>query len=139
MAIESDRNRALIDGVTRPAGRVTVGWLLSALLVVIITGCTIVFLGALGPWFFTSRGVQDVGIFAGAASRILAGQVPYRDFFLFVGPIGPYITAAGFTLLGETATAMISLTVLIGVLTALGTHWMARLMLPRLLAAVAAL
>src|SRR5207244_9917460 len=44
------------------------------------------YLAMLGPWFFTSRSVADVGIIVGSAARMLQGQVPYRDFFLFIGP-----------------------------------------------------
>lgn len=90
----------------------------------------VLYLAVLGPWFFTSRGVEDVGIIANAAARILAGQVPYRDFFLFIGPLSPYLTAAWFALAGHSALSMIGLTVVVGALTALGTYWIARFLAP---------
>ena len=98
-----------------------------------VVGLTIfsaAFLGAFGPWFLTSRAVSDVGIIVGSASRILDGQVPYRDFFLFIGPVGPLLTAAWFALLGQGALSMIAFTVVVGVAIVLGTYWIARHLVP---------
>lgn len=86
-----------------------------------------VYLSALGPWFFVSRPIQDIGIVIGPAWRILQGEVPHRDFFQFIGPVTPYLTATWFALAGHSAAAMIGLSVAIAALIALGTYGMARL------------
>jgi hypothetical protein len=88
------------------------------------------YLTALTPWFYTSRGVQDVGIMVNAAMRILAGQVPYRDFFVFLAPLGPWLTSRWFLLFGHGALSMIALTLGLGVAMALATYALARQLLP---------
>jgi hypothetical protein len=87
---------------------------------------TAVYLGALGPWFLTSRSASDVGIVVGSADRILHGQVPYRDFFLFIGAVGPLVTALWFLVFGPGALSMIALTVAVGIATVVGSYWAAR-------------
>jgi hypothetical protein len=99
---------------------------------------TMVYLGALGPWFLTSRSASDVGIVVGSADRMLHGQVPYRDFFLFIGIVGPLVTVAWFLLFGSGALSMIALCVAVGVATVLGTYWAARALVPAPWAAAAA-
>lgn len=58
---------------------------------------------------------DDEGIALMGAERILAGQVPYRDFFMFVGPLTAYVTAAGFSAFG--ASMLTARCVLIGAAT----------------------
>lgn len=81
---------------------------------------------ALSPWFFTSRSVTDVGIQVMGGVRILQGQVPFRDFFLFVGPLGPYLTGAWFWLVGGSgALQILALMALTCALLALATYALA--------------
>lgn len=55
--------------------------------------------------FAYSKGFNDEGIFLDGASRILAGQVPYRDFFAYLGPGAFWNPAAAFAAFGATLGA----------------------------------
>ena len=73
-------------------------------------------------WGYGSRFVlanNDEGIYLASAMRILHGQLPYRDFFFYLGPGCPLIHAAALRLLGEKLwIARIPLSVDLGILTA---------------------
>ncbi len=107
-----------------------------ALVVAVVAGA---FWGILSPWFFTSRPITDVGIVANGGARVAAGQAPYRDFFLFVGPLSPVLTGAWYRAFGESAFSIIGLAVLVGALMATAAYWLARSLAPAGFAALAAL
>lgn len=63
-------------------------------------------------WLFGQRlgitypkGTNDEGIYLDGARRILAGQIPYRDFFAYLGPGAFWNTAAAFAVFGVTMEA----------------------------------
>lgn len=52
-----------------------------------------------------AKGANDEGIFLDGACKILAGQVPYRDFFAYLGPGAFWNPAAAFATFGVTLWA----------------------------------
>jgi hypothetical protein len=65
-------------------------------------------------WFLAYRFVlsNDEGIFLEGALRILRGQVPYRDFFLLMGPGTFWLQALALRTLGITLAASRAVTIL---------------------------
>jgi len=65
-------------------------------------------------WFLAYRFVlsNDEGIFLEGALRILRGQVPYRDFFLLMGPGTFWLQALALRTLGVTLAASRAVTIL---------------------------
>ena len=65
-------------------------------------------------WFLAYRFVlsNDEGIFVEGALRILRGQVPYRDFFLLMGPGTFWLQALALKTLGITLAASRAVTIL---------------------------
>src|SRR2546422_7700355 len=58
---------------------------------------------------------DDEGSYALAAKLIVAGKLPYRDFFLPQTPVLPYLVAAWAALVGESWIALRLLTAAIAV------------------------
>ena len=54
----------------------------------------------------TTKYLNDLFIFLDGAHRIMAGQVPNRDFHSALGPLAFYIPAAGYWLSGSLGGAM---------------------------------
>ena len=80
----------------------------------------------------------DEGIILQAAERILHGQVPYRDFFMFYTPGSAYLVAALFKVFGDSfAVARSSIAVAGAVCTAI-TYVLSRRVCSRNIALVAA-
>jgi hypothetical protein len=62
-----------------------------------VVTCVVLFLGmSLRPWIY------DEGLILTAAMRIVAGQIPHRDFYANYGPAQFYIFAALFKIFGQT-------------------------------------
>jgi len=74
-----------------------------------------IFVGvALALWWIVGQRllfINDEGIWLDGARRILAGQVPYRDFFTYLGPGAFWNTAAAFRVFGVTLGAARALAV----------------------------
>jgi len=70
--------------------------------------------GAFLTWLLAFRFVlsNDEGIFLEGALRILHGQVPYRDFFLLMGPGTFWLQALALRTLGVTLAASRAVTIL---------------------------
>ena len=80
----------------------------------------------------------DEGIVLQGAERILAGQIPYRDFFSFYTPGSFYLLAGLFRVFGDSfAVARISLAV-VGAIGSVVTYVLARRVCPRGVALFAA-
>ena len=69
---------------------------------------------------------RDEGAYAYVATRILAGDLPYRDVFDHKPPGVHYAYAAAFLALGPTEGAVRLLGALAGILATLATAWAAR-------------
>src|SRR5215469_2301530 len=68
----------------------------------------------------------DEGIVLQGAERVLAGQIPYRDFFSFYTPGSLYLLAATFRIFGDSfAVARLSLAV-VGAICSVLTYLLAR-------------
>ena len=81
----------------------------------------------------------DEGIVLQGAERILAGQIPYRDFFSFYTPGSYYLLAGLFRVFGDSfAVARISLA-LVGAICSVLTYVLARRVCPRGIALFAAI
>ncbi|MEP7353088.1 MAG: hypothetical protein ABI824_07635 [Acidobacteriota bacterium] len=72
--------------------------------------CTCVVLYVLRAHHFVPS--LDEGIFLDGARRILAGQAPYRDFFILMGPGSFWLQAGIFKLFGVTLSAAHTLPIL---------------------------
>src|SRR5437773_11733427 len=80
----------------------------------------------------------DEGIVLRGAERILAGQIPYRDFFSFYTPGSFYLLAGLFRIFGDSfAVARISLA-LVGAICSVLTYVLARRVCSREIALFAA-
>ncbi len=102
-----------------------------------------VFLAALVYVFWTSasRWVlnSDEGIYLAGGLRILRGEIPYRDFFLFTGPGTPLIQSLMLRLFGEKLwAARIPVSLDLAVMTAV-VFWLVDRLASRLAASLAAL
>jgi len=80
----------------------------------------------------------DEGITLASAERILRGQVPYRDFFSFVTPLSPYLTALWFKVFGTSILVSRSILLIYAGLFGAMTYRMARLSCSRSAALFAA-
>ncbi len=108
------------DGITEPGQASSAASLRRfspSLIALIFTLSTALFL----TWFMAFRFVlsNDEGIFLEGALRILHGQVPYRDFFLLMGPGTFWLQALalktlGVTLAASRATTVFDISVLTG-------------------------
>src|ERR1700735_3053727 len=74
-----------------------------------VIGAAAVFvLAGLGLWWVGSRRFLltfDEGIFVDGSRRILDGQVPYRDFFILMGPGTFWLQALALRIFGMTLAA----------------------------------
>jgi hypothetical protein len=88
-----------------------------------------VFAGALG-YLWPLRSYlsfnADEGITLVSAERILRGQVPYRDFFIFITPGSAYLTALWFKLFGTSYLVPRSILLLYAGVFGATTYWLAR-------------
>src|SRR5438477_1062058 len=57
------------------------------------------------PAFLAAGSEFDEGILVAFPTRILQGDLPYRDFETFYGPAQPFVTAAAFRVFGSTLGA----------------------------------
>ena len=69
--------------------------------------------------------INDEGIYLDGASRMLAGQMPYRDFFVLTGPGTFWNVAAFFQLFGASLGSARALLVLDLALIAACLYWLA--------------
>jgi len=83
---------------TRDAGRVAP--------IVLAIAAVLALVLALPGQTVTTRYLSDLFIALDGAHRVLAGQVPSRDFHTPLGPLATYIPAAGYWLSGTLAGAM---------------------------------
>lgn len=79
-------------------------------------------------WLFRRYSSLDLdeGIILQAAERVLRGQVPYRDFFLFYTPGSVYIQAALFKLFGDSFAVARTAVAVIGAVSATVAYCLAR-------------
>lgn len=68
----------------------------------------------------------DEGIILQAAERVLHGQIPYRDFFLFYTPGSVYIQAALFRFVGDSFAVARTGIAIIGAVCSTGSYCLAR-------------
>jgi len=100
-------------------------------------GCLL--LAGLFFWWLVGHRVDllnDEGIYLDGARRIVAGQVPYRDFFALTGPGVFWNLAAAFYLLGLKFSSARLILVLDMALLAGGLFWLAAQLTSRRVAAV---
>src|ERR1700733_258089 len=74
----------------------------------VIGGTSVFVLAGLWLWWIVSRRFLltfDEGIFVDGSRRILAGQVPYRDFFILMGPGTFWLQALALRVFGMTLAA----------------------------------
>lgn len=94
----------------------------------LIAGIAVFLFSSLLIFFLTADLFQpsiDEGIYLEGGHRILQGQVPYRDFFAYTGPLVYWIQAALETAFGSDMR-LLRLSVILPVgLTCLGMYWMA--------------
>ena len=69
--------------------------------------------------------IMDEGIYLEGASRVLAGQMPYRDFFVLTGPGTFWNVAAFFKMFGTSLASARALLVLDVALIAACMYWLA--------------
>src|SRR5690242_7481235 len=69
--------------------------------------------------------INDEGIYLDGASRILSGQMPYRDFFALTGPGTFWNVAAFFRLFGVTLGSARALLILDLAIIAACLYWLA--------------
>ncbi len=103
-------------------------------------GLVLLFLAGAGFSLLTIlKGMQpnDEGLMLQAASRIAAGEVPYKDFWWFYPPGQPYLLAVLWKLFGPSLLTWRILRVLVNAAVALLAYVLARRMAPRPLALVA--
>lgn len=82
---------------------------------------------------------MDEGTYLHDGYRLSKGEIPYRDFFTFIGPVAPLITATAYTLFGEHIAAVRGLHYLLLSLAAVCVYLVARRMnMPRWLASLLA-
>lgn len=94
--------------------------LLGAASVFVLTACLLWWLaGQRLVW------INDEGIYLDGARRVLAGQMPYRDFFVLTGPGSFWNVAAFFQLFGVSLASARALLVLDLALIAACLYWLA--------------
>jgi hypothetical protein len=69
----------------------------------------------------------DEGITLVSADRILRGQVPYRDFFIFITPGSAYLTALWFRVFGASYLVPRSILLVYAGVFGSSTYWLARI------------
>ena len=72
------------------------------------------------------RWIGDEGIWLRAATEILGGRIPYRDFFEFQGPLGFYVVAGWLGVFGQTLEAARGLTATLATLTSFAIFMLCR-------------
>src|SRR5579871_2041065 len=94
-----------------------------------LVGATGVFIIAAALlWWLAGRRlvwIMDEGIYLDGARRLLAGQMPYRDFFALTGPGTFWNVAAFFKIFGTSLAAARALLVLDVALIAACMYWLA--------------
>lgn len=80
----------------------------------------------LNAWAFAHNAPHDGWILVAGAERLVAGQVPYRDFFHFFTPGSLVVLAGLFLLFGTSVNTTLLAMVLLAVGTALGVLALAR-------------
>ena len=77
----------------------------------------------IAPGFVAAGSEFDEGILVTFPTRVLAGQIPYRDFESFYGPANAYLVAGMFKVFGASLGAERALGFAFRVLLVLGLYW----------------
>lgn len=93
----------------------------------------------LQPTIGEFSGFLDEGLILAPAVRILGGEVPYADFYLYIGPIPPLLYALSFAVAGVSVASAHLLLALIRAACAVLLYLLARRVVPPLAALVPAL
>jgi hypothetical protein len=78
----------------------------------------------LAPAFVAAGSEFDEGILVAFPTRVLQGDLPYRDFETFYGPAQPFVTAAAFHVFGSTLEAERALGFSFRLLVVLALFWL---------------
>jgi hypothetical protein len=90
-------------------------------------GIAVFILAGLWLWWIVSRRFLltfDEGIFVDGSRRILAGQVPYRDFFILMGPGTFWLQALALRVFGMTLAASRAVMILDLAILATCVYWL---------------
>jgi hypothetical protein len=94
----------------------------------LLVGGALVLLAALlfAPAFVAAGSEFDEGVAVAFPTRVLQGDLPYRDFETFYGPGGPFLVAAVFRLFGSTLGAERATSLCFRLLVVVALYWLLR-------------